>query len=96
MFVHLGKQKQQGDWLLGYYYADIETLAVNSSFAQDDWMRWGSATDTRGSDFHDHEFRFGYVLPWKWKVLARLYMVESNNNPEDGNRFRIDFNRKFW
>lgn len=87
---------QQGDWLVGYYYADIETLAVNSSFAQDDWMRWGSATDTRGSDFHGHEFRFGYVLPWKWKLLARFYSVESNNNPEDGNRFRIDFNRKFW
>lgn len=96
VFVYLGKQKQPGDWLVGYTYADIETLAVNSSFAQDDWMRWGSATDTRASDFHGHEFRFGYVLPWKWKVLARLYMVESNNNPEDGNRFRIDFNRKFW
>ena len=59
-------------------------------------MRWSSTTDTRASDFHGHEFRFGYVLPWKWKVLARLYMVESNNNSEDGNRFRIDFNRKFW
>ena len=95
VFVHLGQQNSIGDWLVGYAYADIETLAVNSSFAQDDWMRWGSATDTRGSDFHGHEFRAAYVLPWKWKVLVRFYSVESNNNLEDGNRFRIDFNRKF-
>ncbi len=94
--VRLGKNKKQGDWIVGYSYADIETLAVNTSFAQDDWMRWGSSTDTRGSDFHGHEIRAGYVLPWKWKVLARFYTLGSNNNPEDGNRFRIDFNRKFW
>ena len=95
LFIHLGQQNNQGDWLLGYNYARIETLAVNSSFSQDDWMRWGSVTQTRSSDFHGHEFQFGYVLPWKWKVLARLYTVESNNNQEDGNRFRIDFNRSF-
>jgi Putative porin len=94
--IRLGKNNKKGDWIIGYSYADIETLAVNSSYAQDDWMRWGSSTDTRGSDFHGHEVRVGYVLPWKWKVLARFYSVESNNNLEDGNRFRIDFNRKFW
>ena len=93
--IRLGKNKKQGDFLVGYSYARIETLAVHSSYAQDDWMRWGSATQTRASDFHGHESRLAYVLPWKWKVLARLYSVESNNNPEDGNRFRIDFNRKF-
>ena len=93
--IRLGKQKKQGDWLVGYSYAHIETLAVHASYAQDDWMRWGSATQTRASDFNGHEFRIAYVLPWKWKVLARLYSVESNNNPEDGNRFRIDFNRSF-
>ena len=93
--IRLGKQNKQEDWLVGYSYADIETLAVHASYAQDDWMRWGSATQTRASDFHGHEFRVAYVLPWKWTVLARLYTVESNNNPEDGERFRIDFNRKF-
>ena len=93
--IYLGKDNNKGDWLLGYSYADIETLAVNSSYAQDDWMRWGDAAQTRGSDFSGHEFRAAYVLPWKVKVLARLYSVESNNNPEDGNRFRIDFNRSF-
>ena len=93
--LRIGKQNKQGDWLAGYSYADIETLAVNASYAQDDWMRWGSSAQTRASDFHGHEFRIAYVLPWMWKILARLYSVDSNNNPEDGNRFRIDFNRKF-
>lgn len=93
--VRLGKNSNQGDWLIGYSYADIETLAVNASYAQDDWMRWGSSTQTDASDFHGHEFRAAYVLPGKIKVLARFYSVESNNNPQDGNRFRIDFNKKF-
>jgi len=93
--ILLGKDNNKNDWLLGYSYADIETLAVNSSYAQDDWMRWGDAAQTRASDFSGHEFRVAYVLPWKVKVLARLYSVESNNNSEDGNRFRIDFNRSF-
>lgn len=94
-FIHFGQQNKRGDWLAGYYYADIETFAVNASYAQDDWMRWGSANQTDASDFHGHEFRLAYVLPWNWKVLARLYIVESDNNPQDGNHFRIDFNRRF-
>ena len=93
--IRVGKNKKQGDWLIGYSYADIETLAVNASYAQDDWMRWGNSKQTDASDFHGHEIRAAYVLPWKWKVLARFYSVESNLNPQDGNRFRIDFNRKF-
>jgi len=93
--IRLGKHNNKGDWLIGYSYADIETLALDSSYAQDDWMRWGDASQTRASDFSGHEVRVAYVLPWKWKVLARYYSVESNNNPEDGQRFRIDFNRSF-
>jgi hypothetical protein len=93
--IRLGNLKKKGNWLIGYSFADIEALAVNASYAQDDWMRWGSATQTRASDFKGHEIRVGTVLPLKWKMLLRLYSVESKNNPEDGNRLRIDFNRKF-
>lgn len=57
--IRLGKNKEQGDILVGYSSADIETLAVHSSYAQDDWMRWGSATQTRASDLHGHELRLG-------------------------------------
>ena len=30
--IVVGKLKAPGDWLLGYYYANIEALAVNASF----------------------------------------------------------------
>jgi len=91
----IGAKKNKGDWQLGYYYADIETFAVNASYAQDDWMRWGSRNQTDSSDFHGSEFRAVYV-PWKnWNLVARLYSVESNNNPQDGKRFRFDINWKY-
>lgn len=34
-----GGLSNKGDWLAGYYYARVEALAVNSSYAQDDWVR---------------------------------------------------------
>lgn len=37
-YVTYGSTKSKGDWLLGYWYAHIEQFAVNSSFAQDDWV----------------------------------------------------------
>ena len=36
--------------LLGYYYAHMEALAVSSSYAQDDWVRWGTANQTRATN----------------------------------------------
>lgn len=95
--LKLGKVKKKGDWLLGYYYAHIEKFAVNSAYAQDDWVRWGSAVETRGSDMKGHEFRGVYSPMDKLKIVARLYIVKAitNNNQEDGKRFRIDFNYKF-
>jgi hypothetical protein len=95
--LKLGKVKNKGDWLLGYYYAHIETFAVNSAYAQDDWVRWGSAGETRGSDMKGHEFRGVYSPMDKLKIVARLYVVKAitDNNQEDGKRFRVDFNYKF-
>lgn len=87
--------KNKGDWLLGYWYADIEQFAVNSSFAQDDWVRWGSATQTRASDMKGHELRAAYGLGGGMNLVARLYLVEAVTSVEDGNRFRLDFNYKF-
>lgn len=91
----LGQTKEAGDWLLGYYYAYIDTFAVNASFAQDDWFRFGSATQTDASDFEGHEFRFGYAFAKNFNVVARLYIVDAINTEQDGNRFRLDFNFKF-
>ncbi len=105
--IKWGSTSKKGDWLLGYWYAEIGTLAVNASFAQDDWVRWGSATQTDSSDLEGHEFRFAYGLGKVGNLVARLYVVESADgfvisggspvpsSMQDGNRFRLDYNVKF-
>lgn len=91
----IGDVKKRGEWSLAYVYADIETLAVNASYAQDDWVRWGSGGQTDSSDFHGHEVRFTYGLCENLILQARLFLVEANTSVQDGNRFRIDLNYKF-
>jgi hypothetical protein len=93
--VLAGKSGASGDWLAGYYYAHLETLAVNASYAQDDWMRWGTANQTNASNFKGHEFRMGVTLTKKLNLLARLYLVDAITSVEDGMRFRIDLNYEF-
>ncbi len=97
LYAKLGSLKNKGEWLAGYHYARIEQFAVNNSFSQDDWLRWGDATQTRSSNFKGHEFRGAYAFAGNINLVGRLYLVEaiSNNNDEDGNRFRLDLNYKF-
>jgi len=91
----LGSTKKPGDWLGGYYLARIEALAINSSFSQDDWVRWGSATQTRASDIRGQEFRLVYVPCKNTNLVGRLYLVDSIQTIEDGKRFRFDVNYRF-
>lgn len=95
VYVSWGSTGKKGDWLTAVYYAHIETLAVNASFAQDDWIRWGSATQTDSSDLEGFELRAAYALTAKMNLVARLYLVEAITSRQDGNRFRIDYNVKF-
>ncbi len=81
--------------LFAYYYDHIETFTVNSSFAQDDWVRWGSAVESRGSNLKGHEFRVAYGLGNGVNLVARLYVADAITTIEDGNRFRLDLNMKF-
>ncbi len=90
-----GQLKNAGEWQVGYYYAHIETFAVNSSFAQDDWVRFGSATQTDGSDCAGHEARVSYALSKQLNLVARLFIVEAITSQQDGKRFRVDLNWKF-
>jgi hypothetical protein len=90
-----GGLSEAKDWLIGYHYASIETFAVNNSYAQDDWVRWGNATQTRASDMEGHELRFGWAFNAKMNLLARLYLADAITSVEDGSRFRIDFNYRF-
>lgn len=90
-----GQLKQANDWLVGYYYAHIETMAVNASYAQDDWIRSGRGPQTDASDFKGHEIRAAYALSKNINLVARLYIVNAITTVQDGKRFRVDLNWKF-
>lgn len=100
--VRLGDTSERGHWLFGYFYSHVETFAVNNSLAEDDWLRWGSATQARASNFKGSEFRVATKLGNSLNVVARLYLVEgiklrsaTSLTREDGNRFRVDLNWSF-
>ena len=93
--AQLGQLRNRNDWLVGYYYAHIETFAVNASYAQDDWHRFGGPTQTDSSDFEGHEFRVGYAFSPALNVVGRLFLVEAITTGQDGNRFRLDLNWRF-
>ncbi len=93
--AELGGSRQQRDWRVAYTYAEIETLAVNASYSEDDWMRWGSAVETRSSDFSGHELRLTYVFDKNTNLVARFYQVNAITTGEDGSRLRLDFNYRF-
>lgn len=94
--AQLGQLKKRHDWLVGYSYAHIELFAVNASYAQDDWHRFGNGPQTDASDFQGHEVRLGYAISKNINLLARVYLVKSiAAAPQDNNRFRVDLNWKF-
>ena len=93
--LQYGQLKEKHDWLIGYYYAHIETFAVNASYAEDDWHRFGNGPQTTSSDFEGHEIRAAYAISKNINLMARLYLVEAITTHQDGNRFRLDFNWKF-
>lgn len=97
-----GGDGRRGYWEVGAYYTHMETFAFNSSYMQDDWLRWGSMTQTRGSNFEGTELRGVYGFSRRLDLVARLYVVEGIRltNPgdavrEDGKRFRLDANFRF-
>ena len=90
-----GSTRDRGDWRLGYTFAEIEARAVLAPYAEDDWVRWGSAVETRGVDFEGHELRFDYTLARGLGLVARGYFVESLSSVEDGKRLRVDLNYRF-
>ena len=90
-----GQLKNPHDWQVGYYYAHIETLAVNASYAQDDWARFGSATQSDVTDFKGHEFRATYVITKTLNFGARLFLVDAISSIQNAKRLRLDLNWKF-
>ncbi|MDP7397065.1 MAG: hypothetical protein QF541_09355, partial [Lentisphaeria bacterium] len=94
VYAKLGSLKEPGDFLAGYYYARVEKYAVARHLSQDDWFRWGSATQTRSSDYKGHEIRVAYAFTKKINLVARGYLVDAISTGEDGKRFRLDLNVK--
>jgi len=82
-------------WDIRYHYGHVEKFAVNASYAQDDWVRWGSPTQSNSSDLKGHAIRFGLGLHKSMNVVARLYLVDAITSVQDGKRFRIDYNWRF-
>jgi len=93
--ANLGELAEPGDLKFTYAYAYLETLSVNASYAQDDWVRWGSSAQTDSSDLRGHEFRVTYKATQQLDIMARLYAVDAITSEQDGMRFRVDFNYKF-
>jgi Putative porin len=107
--VKLGSLKKQGDWLLAYYFTQIQKYSVVDYFAQDDWIRWNYSdsegnglTGARSSNFGGSEIRLGYAFGSGFNCVLRTYLVEalvkkggsSDKALETGNRIRLDFNIK--
>jgi hypothetical protein len=90
-----GSLKNPHDWQVGYYYAHIETFAVNASYAQDDWARFGNGPQADLSDIKGSEFRATYVITKNLNVQARLFFVEAITSVQDGKRLRVDLNWRF-
>jgi hypothetical protein len=90
-----GATRNPGDWQFGWFYSHIETLAVNASYAQDDWARFGSATQSDLTDIKGHELRHTYVITPTLNVQTRLFLVEAITSTQDGKRFRVDLNWRF-
>ena len=90
--VIIGETKKPWDWQTGYSYVYIEMFAVNNSFAQDDWVRWGTAEQIRNSNFKGHKFFGVLTLPRQFSVVAQIYIVKGitqrtheSNQVENGN-----------
>ena len=97
-----GRSGNAGDWRVGYYYSHLEALAANSSYIEDDWARWGTATQARLTNMKGSEFRFLYTITPTQNIFARLFFVDAIDllepgdvSLEDGKRFRIEYNISF-
>jgi hypothetical protein len=87
---------------VAWYCANIEKFAVVARLAQDDWLRWSTAIDTRSSNYEGHAFRVAYAFRSAFNAMLRVFQVEGIEletptavELEDGMRARLDFNISF-
>ncbi|MCH7493469.1 hypothetical protein IIA16_01990 [bacterium] len=88
--IRLGYTTRPRGWEGGYTYAKVEALALNSSYAGEDWVRWGGVGQARPTDLVGHEIRLAHRVSERTLVVARIFKVEAISTAENGNRFRLD------
>jgi len=100
--VQWGGTSDPGDWQFSYFYAYQEALTLNSSYVQDEWVRWGSGGQTRATNIRGRELRLVHTFSERMNIMARLFLVDAIDflepgdiAKETGNRFRIDWNLRF-
>ncbi|HUG44006.1 MAG TPA: putative porin [Acidobacteriota bacterium] len=91
----LGAADRAGDASLSYFYAKIGRWAVHPSYGQDDWFRWGTATQTDSSDFKGHEWRVVYRWSDRLTVVGRAFSVGALSDAKRAKRLRVDLNYRF-
>lgn len=80
---------------IGYRYFHIERLAVNSSYSHDDISRLGVPSQAANSDLAGHDIYANYAVNRHLTLGLRFMLAHRLTNPEDGKRFRLDFNYSF-
>ena len=100
--IQWGDTSNPGDWQISYFYAYQKALTTNSSFVQDEWVRWGSGGQTRATNIRGRELRLRNTISRRTNVVARLFLVDAVDflepgdiAKETGNRFRVDWNLRF-
>jgi len=80
----------------------LQAVYGHNSYAQDDWVRWGSSDQTSASNMKGPEIRAGIGLGHNMNLITRLFIVKGiekefpgDERNQTGKRFRIDFNYSF-
>jgi hypothetical protein len=87
-----GRKSSRTLWEGGYTFARLEKLAVNASYASDDWVRWGSGAQVDASNFVGHELTARWWFTRDLDLHARAFVADSITTVQDGTRFRADLN----
>jgi hypothetical protein len=91
----LGAADRPGRASVTYYFAKIGRWAVHPSYGQDDWFRWGTATQTDSSDFKGHEWRVDVRCTQSVLLVARAFSVDALSDAKRARRLRVDLNYRF-
>lgn len=102
--LQYGQLKAKNDWLFKVTYTELQRFAALDYMAQNDWARWDyssfNSPDGRLTNMRGIELVVGYNINEKINLIAKYYnvsqIVTTGPTAENGQRFRIDINVKFF